>query len=298
MLALVADPPSASLQEVDEPEAAPGRALVEVRAFSLNRGETVRLATMQRGEVTGWDVAGVVGEAAPDGTGPPAGARVVGLVGRGAWAQRCAVPVTHLAELPDGVSFEQAATLPVAGLTALEGLALGGSLIGRSVLITGASGGVGRFAIQIAARSGARVTAVARRQEGLAQLGADRVAQDIPEEEFDVILDAVGGPTLGRAIAHVASDGTVVSFASTVAEPVSYPTRELFGRAPGATVHGFLLFHALRDGTRSLRRLAELVAAGVIDCQIDRVQSWREAGPVIEDLLERRIAGKAVLTVD
>ena len=90
-LVAAADPPHPKLAEVPDPTPAPGQAVVEVRAFSLNRGETRRLATMEPGTVTGWDLAGVVRDAAADGSGPPAGARVVGLVDPGAWAERVAV---------------------------------------------------------------------------------------------------------------------------------------------------------------------------------------------------------------
>jgi NADPH:quinone reductase len=299
MLALVAAPPTAELREVSDPQPRPGEALVEVRAFSLNRGEVKRLADMADGELTGWDVAGVVRQAAADGSGPKQGARVIGLMARGAWAQLANVPTDWIAELPDSVSFEQGATLPVAGITALETLDIGGNPLGRRVLITGASGGVGTFAIQLAKQAGAHVTALARRQEGLRELGADAVVDAIPDgAEYDTILDAVGGPVLGAAIGAVAPGGTVVSFASTVPEPVSYPTRALFGRAPGAKLVGFLVFRSVRDGAGTLERLANLVAAGRLDPQIDRVASWREAQATIQDLLDGRVAGKAVLTVD
>jgi NADPH:quinone reductase len=258
-----------------------------------------RLADMADGELTGWDVAGVVRQAAADGSGPKQGARVIGLMARGAWAQLANVPTDWIAELPDSVSFEQGATLPVAGITALETLDIGGNPLGRRVLITGASGGVGTFAIQLAKQAGAHVTALARRQEGLRELGADAVVDAIPDgAEYDTILDAVGGPVLGAAIGAVAPGGTVVSFASTVPEPVSYPTRALFGRAPGAKLVGFLVFRSVRDGAGTLERLANLVAAGRLDPQIDRVASWREAQATIQDLLDGRVAGKAVLTID
>jgi NADPH:quinone reductase-like Zn-dependent oxidoreductase len=301
-LVSIPEPPFARLAEVPDPQPSDRQALVEVRAISLNRGECRRLERMQAGSVTGWDLAGVVREPAADDSGPKAGARVVGLT-QGAWAQRAAVDTEVLAELPEEVTFEQAATLPVAGLTALRALEVGGFVLGKRVLVTGASGGVGRFGIQLAHLAGAHVTAAARRTEGLGELGADQVLSELEPggPEFDVILDAVGGPVLGVALQRVAALGTVVSFAATVPEPVSYPTRELFSRAPGARLYGLYIFSELqhsRSGTADLRRLAELVAAGRLDPQIDLVAPWTEAGAAIDALFDRRVAGKAVLTVE
>ena len=116
-----------------------------------------------------------------------------------------------------------------------------------------------------------------------------------------MIVEAIGGPVLGVALQRVAPWGTVVSFASTITEPVSYPTRELFARAPGARLYGLYLFGELmhtRSGSTDLGRLADLVASGRLDPQIDLVSSWTQADQAIEALLGRRVAGKAVLTVD
>jgi NADPH:quinone reductase len=305
MRALVSSsqPPHAELADVAEPSPLPDEAVVSVRAVSLNRGEVRRLERMEPGVIAGWDLAGTVSRPAADGSGPPAGARVVGLKLSGAWAEQVAVPTEYLAELPDGISLEQAATLPVAGLTALRSLEIGGLVLGKRVLVTGASGGVGHFAIQLARLAGAHVTGVARRSEGLRELGAHEVLSELsPEgdETFDVVLDAVGGPVLGAALQRVAPRGTVVSFAATVPEPVSYPTRELFSRASGAVLYGLYIFDELehtRSASRDLRRLADLVAAGRLDPQIDVTLPWTQAAEAIQGLLDRKVAGKAVLTL-
>src|SRR5918911_698211 len=160
MRAVVVDPEAPGrlvLREVEPPTPGEEEALVRVAAISLNRGELRRAASAPAGWRPGWDLAGTVEQAAADGSGPPAGARVVGLLNPGAWAEVVAVPTRELAALPDGCSFAQAATLPVAGLTALWALERGGLLLDQRVLVTGASGGVGHLACQLARQAGARV---------------------------------------------------------------------------------------------------------------------------------------------
>src|SRR4051794_14590464 len=182
MRAVVYDPQAPAnlrLTEVQEPVAAESEALIDVRATALNFGEVHWIDRMRKpGEVPGWDAAGVVIQPAADGSGPEVGSRVVGFDGAGGWAQQRAVPTENLAVLPDSVDFGQAAALPVAGVTALQALRALGPVVGRRVLITGASGGVGRFAVQLAARAGAHVIAAvgsAARGAGLAELGAAEV---------------------------------------------------------------------------------------------------------------------------
>ena len=163
-------------------------------------------------------------------------------------------------------------TLPVAGLTALRALEVGGFVLGKRVLVTGASGGVGRFAIQLAKLAGAHVTALAQPHRGPERARRRRGARADSTRRgptFDLIIDARRRPACSASRSSASAPrGTVVSFASTVTEPVSYPTRELFARAPGARLYGLYIFaelaaHAQRR--RDLRRLAELVAAGRLD---------------------------------
>lgn len=305
MLALITDPPGVRLGDVDEPEPRPDEALVEVRAVSLNRGEVRRLADAQEGDLTGWDLAGVVAERAADGSGPDEGARVVGLVSSGAWAELAAVPTSALGELPDEVSFAAASTLPVAGLTALRTLAVAGMPFGKRVLVTGAAGGVGRLAVQLASRAGAHVTAVAggeERAEGLRELGADEVVFGLePEgEPFDVILESAGGASLAAALQRVRPEGTIVSFGDSSREPVTFPASSFY-RSAGARLYGFFIFRDIEragSAARDLELLARLVAEGALDPQISLEASWREPDATIDALLRRQVNGKAVLRLD
>lgn len=306
MLALVNTPSApipVELHEVAEPEPAPDEAIVEVHAFSLNRGELALLAGRPEGWRPGQDIAGVVVKAAADGSGPKEGTRVVALVDGAGWAQRAAAPTARMAALPDNVSFASAATLPVSGLTALRTLRYGGLLLGQRVLITGAAGGVGRFAVQLAALAGAEVTGVAGRPEratGLSELGAAAVVTNIQEAGglFELILESVGGPSLAGAISKVAPNGTIVMFGYSSREetPISFPN---FAEHAGARLIAFFVY---RSGTpasmgEDLARLVSLVAAGKLTPEIGLEDSWHNVYRAATALRERKVNGKAVFHV-
>jgi NADPH2:quinone reductase len=306
--AVVVDPDAPGrlvIRPVAEPSPDRGEAVVRVRALSLNRGEVRRASMATAGWRPGWDLAGVVERAAGDGSGPPVGARVVGLLPEGAWAERVAVPKHALAELPDKVTFSQAATFPVAGLTALHALAKGGLLLGRRVLVTGATGGVGDFAVQLARLAGAHVTASARRADqtaALRQLGAHEVVvgDEIPAApKYDVIIESVGGRTLGTALAALERAGVCVTLGVSASAEATFDVRTFFvsGRT---TLYGFYLFTELGSEPASvgLRRLADLVAAGQLAPHISLERPWTDISQVAQDLMARRFPGKAVLTLD
>ncbi len=308
VLALAAAPARDDKVELREvPDPTPGRdeVLVNVQAVSLNRGEWHRLLTASDGWRPGWDIAGTVARPAASREGPPMGSRVVGLLPGGGWAQQVAVPVDDLAVLPDTVSFAAAATLPVAGMTALLTLRQGGHLLGKAVLVVGAGGGVGRFAVQLAARSGAQVVAEVggmERAGGLLELGAADIAVGLEGRtgrDFDLILESAGGESLARALKQVRPGGLVVSFGNSSRSNTTFSVNDFYPKG-GARLYGFFLFQEIRAerAGRHLAFLAAEVAAGRLRPQIGLEASWRQAGQALATLADRRLPGKAVLQLD
>ena len=293
-----------SLRDPDRDEV-----VVRVTAISLNRGETRRALQVAEADWRpGWDFAGIVETTAADGSGPKPGTRVVGILPSGAWAERVNCRSHAVAAVPEAVSDAQAATLPVAGLTALHALRQGGLLLGRKVLVDGASGGVGHLACQLAAAAGAIVWGHVRRDEHRAAVAnwcGERVvvgrelAAAKPYGPFWLILDFVGGSALGAALGMLQPNGTCVTFGVSETSTANIESREFFATG-GTRLYGLTLFHELMSVERAgigLGLLAELVAAKKLRPQIAIEAPWDEIGAVARRLIDREFTGKAVLHV-
>src|SRR5579885_1922230 len=265
---------------------------VRVTAISLNRGETRRAVQMAAPRwQPGWDFAGVVE-----------------LLPSGAWAEKVNCRSHAVAALPDAVTDAQAATLPVAGLTALHALRQGGLLLGRKVLIDGASGGVGHLACQLAAAAGAEVWGHVRRaemREAVAGYCGGRVvvARDLGAAReygpFWLIVDSLGGPALGAALKMLQPNGTCVTLGISDAGTTTFESRDFFGTG-GARLYGLTLFHELMSVERAavgLGLLAELIAVGKLRPQVAVEAGWDEIGEVARRLIDREFTGKAVLHI-
>jgi NADPH:quinone reductase-like Zn-dependent oxidoreductase len=303
-------PSSAKLAAVETPNPTPrnGEAVVEVHSISLNRGEVS--AAFQRAEDgwrPGWDFAGTIAQAAADGSGPRAGTRVVGFLESAAWAQRISVDARNLAPLPDSMSFEVASTLPIAGLTALYALEKGGALLGKEVLITGATGGMGQFAVQLALLAGASVTAAVYRNTMTPPAGvsADRfrvvrtdesgLAQ-LRERRYDLVVEGVGGEVFGAAVESLAPGGTIVTLGATRDLTASFNIRQFF-KIGRARIYGFSIFDEVLDkpAAQGLATLIRLIEAGRLTVPLTYTGSVSEVDRIARDLLDSKIPGKAVL---
>ncbi len=294
-------PSGIARRELPEPRPGPADVLVEVAAFAINRGELALIERRPDGWTPGQDVAGVVAAAAADGTGPPPGTRVVGMADWGGWSERVAVPSHRIAALPDAVTFAEAAALPVAGLTALRTLRTGGALLGRRVLVTGASGGVGSFAVQLARIAGALVTAHVSgpaRTGAVTGLGADEVITEIGADAgpFDLVVDGVGGQVLTDAVRRLASGGLATAYGVASGQRSDIAFHDFAAGAPGARLEGFFVY---RTGEQTfgadLALLARLVADGQLRPQ-ETTMDWDQTPAAVAALRERRATGKQVLT--
>ena len=290
-----------AMQTVPMPKPGANETLVRVHAISLNSGEVRRLPSRQPADPLGWDFAGTVAE------GPDTGKRVVGFMpDQGAWAEYVAAPAGYFGPIPDAVSFEHAATLPVAGLTALRVLRLGEPLPGKHVLVSPGTGGAGLFAVQLARRAGARVTASARRAAAETQLramGAQDVAIGAASAlrafaPFDVVLDSLGGEALGTALTSLAPDGIVVNFGQTVSGETTFNSSAFYAGG-GGRLYGFILFHeaAKHPVADDLTFLADLIARGELETNIETTLGFDDFFAALERKTTPGREGKIVVRV-
>src|ERR1700737_3422212 len=296
--AIVVDPEvpgRLAIKEVEAPQAGPSEALVQVAAISLNRGEVLGAMHFEAGWRPGWDLAGTVIKQAANGTGPKAGGRGGGWVDGGSWAEQVAVPTNRLAEIPASVTFAQAATLPIAGLTALHALEKGGFLLNKRVLITGSTGGVGLFAHQLARLSGAYVVGTARqaRHEALVrEAGADEVivGDDISPARaygpYHLIIESLGGKALESALSLLAPGGTCVTlgWSASPSGTATIDVRNLV-QTGGTTLYALNL---AEEKSEDLAWLAQMVAEQRLRTPIEVEDSWHEIGDVAQRLLQRQ----------
>jgi len=297
-----AGPGLVAFGDVGQPAPGPGEAVIRVEAFSVNRGETFLLERPPAGWRPGKDVAGLVVQSAADGSGPAIGTRVVAHPPAGGWAEYAAVPTDSVAALPAGVPAVTAAALPLAGLTALRLLRVAGAVTGRRILLTGASGGVGHYFVELAASAGAEVTAIAAnsdRGSRLTELGASAVLDRVTAATgtFDLVLESVGGDVFPRALARLTPAGTLIWFGQASREPVTVSFFDLLSRQPSATIRHFSYADPPPYGA-DLAILVRLVAAGRLHPELGRIADWADAAQAITDLRDRRIRGNAVLTVN
>lgn len=279
--------------EVAAPEPEHGQAVVAVRATSINRGELALIRARSAGWGPGQDVAGVVVEAAADGSGPAVGARVVGLAEQGAWSERVAVEASRLAVIPDAIDFATAAALPMAGLTALRTVRLLGSVVGRRVLITGASGGVGRLQVQLAQFSGAHVTALTRSADTIA--GA-RVITDLQQAEpADAALESVGGTVLEGVLQRLRPNASLVWFGSSSGQAARLVITDFIGRE-GVTIRTYFSYATdTAEDAADLTYLLDLVGQGRLVVDIAGTRPLRQAAEALAQMEKGGTRGKLVL---
>jgi len=284
-----------SLEEIDRPEAADGEVLIRVRAASVNPVDWKRRRSLEEDDlpaVLGVDVAGTVEVARAEGFAD--GDEVLGISASGGYAQYATAAAGSIARKPAGVTFEQAAAIPVSGLTAWQALFdRGGLERGQTALIAGAAGGVGHFAVQFAHHAGARVigTGSTRNREFVLGLGADEyldyTEQDVGEAVggVDLAFDTVGGETTATLVPTLGAGRLLVTIAGA---PPEEAARERGARAE---------LHVQSPDAGQLARVAELVAGGEVRVEIADVLPLAEVRRAHELIESGHTRGKLVLEV-
>ncbi|MFI4977746.1 MAG: NADP-dependent oxidoreductase [Solirubrobacterales bacterium] len=289
------DPDVLRLEDAERPEPGDGEVLIRVHAAAVNpidwkyrRG----LVPKDLPAVLGSDVSGTVEVSRADGFA--AGDDVFGFAASGGYAEFAAAPAALIAKKPAGVSHEQAAALPVAGLTAWQALFdRGGLARGQTALIAGAAGGVGHLAVQLAKHAGARVigTGSSRNRDYVLGLGADQyfdyTQQDVAAtaSDVDVVFDTVGGETTQTLVPTLREGGIIVTIAGA-------PPEQAAGER-GARAELLIM----SPDSERLARVAELVAAGEVHVEIAQTLPLAQAAQAHVLSESGHTRGKIILTV-
>ena len=304
------------LGTVDEPVIGDDDVLVRVAAAGVDQGvwhlvaghpRMVRLGTgvrKPRNRVPGMDVAGVVTAVGADVTRFRPGDEVFGS-GTSTYAEYAKVPEKNLMPKPANVSFTEAAAVPISALTALQGLRKGTVAAGQRVLVIGAAGGVGSYAVQLAVAAGADVTGICRteKMDFVRSLGADDVLDYTREaitdggRRYDLILDTGGNRTLRELRRALTPTGTLVIVGAEVSGPMAG-----LGRLPRALLLNAFLKQKLRvfvstSNPADLQALADHLAEGTVRAPVDRTFPLADAGAAIQYMRDGKAKGKVVLTV-
>ena len=307
------------LRDVDEPDIADDEVLVQVHAAGVDRGVwhvmtglpyPIRLAgyglRAPKTPVPGADVAGVVEAVGSDVTRFEPGDKVFG-VGKGTFAEYARAAEDKLAPKPANLTFKQAGVVAISGLTALQALRDHAKVQpGQKVLINGASGGVGTYAVQLAKGYGAEVTAVCStgKVDMMGSLGADHVIDYLLDDfadgkhRYDVILDIGGNPSLSRLRRALASKGTlVIAGGETDGRWLGGSDRQVRALVLSRLVGQTLTTFVSRENQEDLTVLKELVEAGKLAPVVDRAYPLAEAPQAIRYLEQGHARGKVVITV-
>lgn len=305
-------------QEVEAPSIGEADVLIRVRAASINAADTYLMRgrpymlravfgwRKPRNRIPGKDVAGEVVSVGAKVTTLRPGDEVYGEI-NGAFAEYACAPERHLAPKPANLGFEQAAAVPMAGVTALQGLRDVGRLqAGQQVLINGASGGVGSFAVQIAKAMGAEVTGVcsAAKADMVRSIGADHVidyqAEDFSQsgKRYDLIFDLAGRQSLS-ALRRALRPGGVALLSSGGGER---PWTGPLGRLLGALVVSPFTGGGPRPLLATVKatdlvHLKELIEQGRIRPVVDRSYPLEEAAEAMRHFERRQVRGKVVITL-
>ena len=283
--------------ERPDPEPGPGEVVIDVRAAGVGFSDLLfRMGLRKLDElpaVLGYEVAGTVAARGADVSGPELGSRVAAFVPHGGYAERVLARAGDVLALPDRLSFEQGAAVPLSFATAYAALVrFGGCRPGERVLIHGAAGGVGTFAVQLAHAAGAQVIATGRAPDHmlLAKLGAEKVV-DVERQRFeevagriDLALDLVGGEVAGRSWPLVKPGGALVTVVGGTA--VGQPRQD-----------ARWVFFVVEADRAQLAELGRRVDAGELQPVVGRVWPLAEGRQAFQAKQHGGLPGKVVLRV-